>query len=223
MLWPMVLPPYHSLCRKNQGLLFRDKELSWTFPGRDSDEARPSWRIIPWHLTVGGPLPDLSPSSGRPHCHWGGKDFTLALWDAACPDISVPLWFSGISIVPWAKSQGISTLPVVCVGHGGEDWASHLLSESQTLPVSGEVDTVCPKTTHLEGCNETLWKKKRKEKKRYAWKCFENIRGCRNVPDSLTSFQIRCDWVPEKLIGISFSFCFVLPFFPLLVSIFYKE
>ena len=76
MLWPMVLPPYHSLCRKNQGLLFRDKELSWTFPGRDSDEARPSWRIIPWHLTVGGPLPDLSPSSGRPHCHWGGKDFT---------------------------------------------------------------------------------------------------------------------------------------------------
>ena len=49
--------------------------------------------------------------------------------------------------MPWAKRQGIPPLPVVWLGHGGEDY---LPSESQTFPVSGEVNTACPNTTHLE-------------------------------------------------------------------------
>ena len=173
MLWPMVLPPYHSLCRRIRGCCFETKNWAEHSPAGTQmrqdphgGASRGTWQLVAPCLT-------WAPALADPTVIGGGGDFTLAFWDAACPDISVPLWFSGISIVPWAKSQGISTLPVVCVGHGGEDWASHLLSESQTLPVSGEVDTVCPKTTHLEGCNETLWKDMHEKKKRKEKICME--------------------------------------------------
>lgn len=155
MLWPMVLPPYHSLREKNEVLLFRDKELSWTFQSRtqmrqDPMEAHPtapdSSSLLTWALA----LAHSTVISGK-----GFHPCPLKCFMPRHPWTIVVLRHFHSAL---GKSQGIPTLPVVCLGHEGEDWASYSPSESQTFPVSGEVNTACPHTTHLEGCNETLWK-----------------------------------------------------------------
>lgn len=213
MLWPMALPPYHSLCRRMRGCCLETK--NWAEHSRAGTQMRQDPHGGSFHGTRQQVAPCSTWALALAHSTViSGKGFHPCPLKCFIPrhpwTIAVLRHFH--SALGKKSGDPNTACGLFGPGRGGLDkllafWISDLSC------VSGS--QYCLSKYNPPG------RMQRDSMKRYVWKCFESIRGCRNVlPDSSTSFQKRCDRIPEKLIGVGFSFCFLLPFFPLLVCIF---
>lgn len=203
---PRVLPLYHSLCRGTRGCCLERKNwAAHPTAGTQRRQERDGASCL-WHLKWAPPCFTRALALAYPTVT-GGTGFHPALWDASCPGLPVPSWFSDIPTVPWAKSQGIPMLPVACLGHEGgvgKSLAFWIWAPSCVRAVNN----ACLSPTHLAGCDETPWK----DVHGSASKTSEAVEMFQ-IPQ-LLSKQDVIGWVPEKLMRVCFFFvCFALLFF----------